>query len=269
MIFQFSSYRDYLKAHLKQLPKQGYGESKRMAEELSVSSTYMSQVFSGIKELSPEQTTVLSEYLGHSKLESEYFFYLVQKERAGTHKFKKFCEQKLSEIVEQSRKLSERVSYKKELTEEQKSIFYSNAVYSAVHLFTSTGKNGRTIDEIAERFELSRAKASEIIRFLAETGLCSEDSGRYSMGTQSTHVGTGSPHLLKHHANWRIRAIQASEDLDSKELMYTVNVSLSEKDFEVLREEMVEYIDKFLKRIYPSPAEEIACFNMDFFWIRK
>jgi len=51
--------------------------------------------------------------------------------------------------------------------------------------------------------------------------------------------------------------------------MYTVNVSLSKKDFDSLREEMVQFTEKFLKTVYLSPAEDIACFNIDFFWLRK
>jgi hypothetical protein len=161
------------------------------------------------------------------------------------------------------------VDFKAALSDEQKSIFYSSALYSSIHLFTSLTAAGFTTDEIAARFEISRAKTQEILRFLIEAGLVLEAGGRHKMGTQSTHVEAGSPHLLKHHANWRVRAIQASETLSENELMYTVNVSLSKKDFEALREEMVQNIKKFLEKIYASPSEEIACFNLDWFWIRK
>ena len=88
------------------------------------------------------------------------------------------------------------------------------------------------------------------------------------MGVQSTHVERGSPHLLKHHSNWRIKAIQASEKLSAQELMYSGQVSLSEKDFVILRTEMTKFIETFLKTVHESPAEEIACLNLDWFWIR-
>ena len=78
-----------------------------------------------------------------------------------------------------------------------------------------------------------------------------------------------SPHLLRHHSNWRIRAIQQSENLSAQELMYTAGVSLSKQDFNLLREEMVGFIKRFLSQVHASPAEEIACLNLDFFWIKK
>lgn len=49
--------------------------------------------------------------------------------------------------------------------------------------------------------------------------------------------------------------------------MYTVQVSLSREDFSQLRESMVRFIKEFLKTVHASPAEEIANFNLDFFWI--
>ena len=79
----------------------------------------------------------------------------------------------------------------------------------------------------------------------------------------------GSTHLIRHQTDWRIKSIQAGEDLSEKELMFTCPVSLSKKDFEKLREEIVQFIKKFLDTVHQSPAEEIACLNMDWFWIRK
>ena len=106
------------------------------------------------------------------------------------------------------------------------------------------------------------------MNFLVSSGLCIFVNGQYQMGTQSTHVGSDSPHLMKHHTNWRLQAIEAIENLDEQELMYTVQVSLSKKDFQKLREEMVQFIKQFLDTVYPSPAEEIANLNIDWFWIR-
>jgi uncharacterized protein (TIGR02147 family) len=269
VIFDFNEYRPFIKAYIANKPKRGFGEAKKMAEHLAVSSTFFSQVLSGLKQLSTEQANELSEYMGLSELESEYFFYLVSHDRAGTAKLKQFCKKKLNKLKESSLELSKRIEFKKTLSEEEKSIFYSDALYSAISLFTSTKEKGVTLEEIEKRFEIPRRKLTEMMRFFVQTGLCIESSGRYTMGTQSTHVANGSPHLIRHHTNWRLRALQAAENLDDKELMYTVNVSLSKKDFEKLREEMVQYIKSFLESVYPSPAEDIACFNLDWFWIRK
>lgn len=269
MIFEHSDYRNYLNNYLKSLPKQGHGEAKKIASYLRVTSTFVSQVLSGKKLLSPEQANLLAEYLGLSEVESEYFFYLVQKERAGTEKLKKFCISKLNAIKEKSLNLASRLEPKRVLTENEKAAFYSSPLYSAVHLFISTEKNGRSIDDITQRFDISRAKAQDFIRFFSNANLVEENGTRYLTTTQSTHLERNSPHLAKHHSNWRIKAIQQFDQLTEKELMYTANVSLSEKDFEVLREKMVVFIKSFLSTVHASPSEDIACLNLDWFWIKK
>ncbi len=269
MIFQFMDYHSYLKGYLRQLPKGGFGEATKIARHLGVSSTYVSQVLGGSKELSLEQAITLSAYLGLSEIESDYFFYLVHHERAGTQDLKKYCRNKLESLKKKSLKLVNRVEAKRSLSDQEKSVFYSSPLYSSIHVYCSTHKKGRTLDEIAKRFEITRAKSAEVMRFLTESGLCIESENYFQTGTQGTHLEFGSPHLLKHHTNWRLRAIQSAENLSEDELMYTVTVGLSEKDFIYLREEMTSFIKKFLDRIHPSPSEEIACFNMDWFRIRK
>lgn len=240
-----------------------------MANHLGVSSTYMSQVLSGSKTLTLEQALELGQYIGLSSIESEYFLIMIQTERAGTHRLKEHFSQKLEELKRKSLKLVNRVDAKRTLNDQEKSIFYSNALYSAIHIYCATYKKGRSVEEISQRFDLPRQRVTEILRFLTETNLCVEADGRFLTGTQSTHLEQGSPHLIKHYTNWRLRSLQAAESLREEELMYTMNIALSEKDFVLLREEMVQFIKSFLARALPSSSEEIACFNMDWFWIRK
>lgn len=268
-IFNFKETSAFLKNYIANLPKKGRGEASRIANHLRVSTTLVSQILSGSKTLTPEQTQDLISYLGLANLESDYLTFMVQKERAGSSDLKKYWDQKLNHLREQSLKLSNRVKADKELSDDERSTFYSSPVYSAVRLFTSTGSKGKTLNEICERFELIRAHATQILKFLVETNLCTEKDNHYFMGVQKTHLGKNSPHVLKHHSNWRTRATIYSETLTDEELMYTAPVSLSKKDFEHLREEMVEFIKKFLKTVHDSPAEEVACFNLDFFWVRK
>lgn len=269
MIFNFSEYRRFLADYIGKLPKKGYGEAKKIAEHLSVSSTYISQVFNGQKDLSLEQADVLADYLGLKNLERDYFIFLIEKERAGTKKLKAYWNERLEEIKKNSLTIARRINPNRVLTDEEKSIFYSSSLFSAVHLFSSTHKKGRTIEEVKDRFEISRPKAIQILNFLCEIDLCKTQDGFFQMTENHTHIGKGSPHLLKHHANWRIKAIQYSEELSDEELMYTANVSISKNDFQKLREEMIQFIKSFVTAAQASDAEEIATFHLDFMWIKK
>ncbi|OQW51940.1 MAG: hypothetical protein A4S09_09750 [Proteobacteria bacterium SG_bin7] len=210
----------------------------------------------------------MAEYLALSEIEADYFILLVHLERAGTIALKKYYRNKIEILREKSLKISNRIEVSKVLSNEERAVFYSSHIYIAIWLFTSIGKTGKTIDEIAEYFDLPRIRVLEVIRFLHETNLCVEQNGHYKMGTQSTHIEKGSPHLLHHYRNWRLLSIQKSETISDEELMYSAAVSLSKKDFEALREEMVSFIKKFLKTAHESPAEEVAYLNLDFLRVR-
>ena len=268
-ITNFKDIKGFLRHYISQLPKKGRGEISRMASFLGVSTTLVSQILKGQKTFTSEQGLTLIPYLGLQGVHADYLTFMIQFERAGTHELKKYWREKLDVLKEQSLKIANRVKSDRFFTDQEKSIFYSQTLYSSIRLFTSVGDRGKSLDEICERFELSRLKASEALKFLVETGLCLEKEGRYYLGSQKTHLEKGSPHLFRHQGNWRIKAIAQSESLTDEELMYTATISLSKKDFELLREEMVQFIKKFLDTIHASPAEEIACLNLDFFWIKK
>ncbi|HEX4923122.1 MAG TPA: TIGR02147 family protein [Bdellovibrionales bacterium] len=268
-LFTFENYRAYLRAYIRQLPNKGRGELTRIAQHLRVNTTLLSQVLSGGRDFSQEQAFALSEYLGHSEVEKDYFALLIQAERAGTKALRQHLEKKLRALRQEASKLAVRIEYQRKLTDSERSIFYSSWIYSAVHLFTSTAEKGVTLEEIAARFGQPRARAAEITSFLTQAGLCAETLGRYSMGTQSTFVEQGSPHLLRHHANWRVKAIQKSESISENEMMYTGQVSLSAKDFEVVREQLAELLKDVMRRVKESPAENVACLNLDWFWVEK
>jgi len=268
-IFEFKDLKSYLKSYLTGLPKKGRGEVTRLAQHLGVSTTLVSHVLSGTKSFTPEQVQKLISYLGLIGLEADYLNYLIQFERAGTVELKNFWKSKLEKLKEQSLKIANRLKTEKILTDEKRAIFYSSPLYMMLRLYTSVGDDGKTLSELAQRFELPMTKCSEIMNFLVECGLCNEKNGRYTMGAKTLHLEKSSPHLLRFQSDWRMRALSRAEDLSDSELLFTAPVSLSRKDFEYLREETIAFVKRFLETVHASPAEDVACLNIDFFWVRK
>ncbi len=268
-IFDYDSCGVFIKNYINDLPKKGRGEAKRMAELLNISSTLISQIISEDKFFTPEQIQKLAVDLNFTELESDYFYLLNQYERSGTTELKKYLKKKLSELKVKSLDLSKRVKTDQVLSENNKAIFFSSAVYSSIWLFTSVGSNGKSLTEIMERFEISRLKALSVLYFLLEVGLCIEKNEKYHMGKQSTHLEQGSPYLSRHYINWHLKALSQIDTLSADELMYSAPVSLAKKDFLILREELAAYINKFVKLAQKSEAEDIACLNIDWFWLKK
>lgn len=212
--------------------------------------------------------SVACDFLGLSTLEKDYFLELLRRERAGTVKLKKYHQEKIKELRKIALKLSERIDTERKLTEQEASIFYSSWMYSAVRLCCSIGE-GQTLDEISEKLQLARSQVLTAIEFLREAGFVKQNGARFEIGSQYTHLGKGSPYLNRHHTNWRVKALQKIDHITDEELMYTAPFSISEKDFGVLREQMVGVIQEFLKTVKASQGETVACLNLDLLKLTK
>jgi hypothetical protein len=193
---------------------------------------------------------------------------LLQMERAGSKKLKDHFQEVIEQIRKRALTVSDRVIRDRVLTEEENAVFYSNWTYSAIHLLSTLAKP-LTFEEISKRLNLPLGRTREILDFLIQIQMVFEKNGRFVSGAVVTHLEKKSPFLVKHHSNWRLKAIQAAETLSDEELMYSGNFSISKKDFDLLREVLIKTIQEFIAIVKPSPAEDIAQFNLDLFWIKN
>jgi uncharacterized protein (TIGR02147 family) len=267
--FLHPDYRSFLKEILEKRPRKGRGEMQKIAQHLRVHTTLISQIMSGLRDLTEEQAFELSHYLELTHTESEYFQLLVQIGRASTQNYKQFLKNKLIEMREQVQKVSKRFTKEEELSDHQKSIFYSSWIYSAIRLYCSTSELGHSLEDVMQYFQISRIKASEYLDFLVSCQLCESKNELFMMGKQRTYIDRGSIYFLKHHLNWRMKSIERSEVASPDEKLYTVTMSVSEKDFIKIKEEVSKLLNEILKISKTTEPEKLVCFNCDFFYIEK
>jgi uncharacterized protein (TIGR02147 family) len=266
-VYSFKEYKPFLRHHIGALPKKGHGELARIAAHLELNPAHISQIINGPKDFTLEQGHDLAAYLGLSALESDYFFLLLEKDRAGTHRLKKYFEAKMEKLKTEAQNVAKRFPKDHKMDEAAKSNFYSNWMYSAVRLITSMPQF-TSVDAIAKRMQLSRARTTEVLRFLVENGLCVEEKGRYKMGPQRTHLERESPHIGRHRSNWRIKALHQMDTLSETELMFTAPMTMSREDFAELKEELMKVIERLSPKIKDSKPESLFCLNIDLFEVR-
>ena len=265
-ILNYTDFNLFLQKEIEKNTQLKRGEKKRIAEYLNIHPTLLSQIFSGNRQFSDEQVFLLGECLGLSELESDYIFLLHQISSTQNKKFRERLNKKREALKKRSLNLSERVEKDKVLSDKEKSIFYSSWQYSAIRIFSSL-KGGKSKEEISDRFGIEKKQISEILEFLVQTGLCKTEKGRFFHCISRTHLEKTSPHLKQHHANWRIKAIQKMDNTFVEDLSFTAPLSLSTKDFEFLREEMIQLIKKVSDTVKETEPEDIFCFAIDFFKI--
>jgi uncharacterized protein (TIGR02147 family) len=266
VVFNCSTFHQFLVQGIENNTELKRGEKKIIAEYLKIHPTLLSQILSGSRVFTDEQVYLLGEYFGLTDLESDYIFILHQIANTQNKKFKEKLSKKKEEIKNKSTNLSERVSKEKVLSDEEKSVFYSSWLYSGIRLFTSL-EGGKTKEEIAERLNLDKKKTNEALDFLLKSGLCKLEEGKYYMHVSRTHVDKNSPYYKQHHTNWRIKSIQKLDRSEDGDMTFTGPLSVSQDDFDLLKEEMVKLIQRVSTVVKDSEAEDIYCLNLDFFKI--
>ncbi len=264
-IFESQTYKEFVEARIQNMPARGRGEFRKIASALRVHSTRVSQIFRGDLHLTLEQACDLARYLGLSELETECLLALVQRDRAGTPQLRQALEKQLQAIRQKSRELVHRVERSRILTEQEKSTFYSNWYYSGIRMASSVPEL-QSLDRLAKHFDLPRERVRKVLDFLVQTGLCVEEEGRVRMGPKLTHLESDSPLVSRHHANWRLKAMQRHEKLGAGELAYSAPMVLSQKDRAQVREMAALFIEKVLKLVKDSePNETLSCLCLDWF----
>lgn len=263
-IFEFSDYRAFLRGWIKARPKNGRGELRRMADALNVNPSLLSQALSGSKSLSLEMAAELAEYLSLTDKESDYFLTLVEFERAGSVKLRKHLKARIEAAQKEASRIAGRVHVDRELSNETKSIYYSSWVYTGIRNLVAV-KGFGDIAHLSARLQLPKAAVSRAVEFLLEHGLCRMEKGQLTYGPAWTHIPADSPLVVKHHHNWRLRALTKMDDPSEENLFFTGPMSLSAEAAESVRKLLPGWIEKVQKIAGPSTSETVRCLNIDWF----
>lgn len=261
-IFEFDDYKTWMKAKIHLKPQHGRGEISRIAECLNVHVTLVSQILRNDKDFTIEQAHTIAEYFGINDLETDYFMNLVQMNRAGTASLKEFFKRQQAELKAKSLHLKNRLNVDRNLTTEESARFYSSWLYSAIRVYCSIGE-GKTKEEIAIQFQLKNKELNDAIDFLISTGLLKLKDQGYVVGPQRTHAAFGTPFLKSHLSNWRTKTLESIHSLTPEELMYSSCLSISKKDFAILRERFAEAVKAVNETVQSTEPEEMVVFNLD------
>ena len=264
-IFEFTDYRSYLQHWLGASGERG--QLARLSEVSGVHKTTLSQVLKGDKDFSLEQAEKVGDFLGHNPSELEYFILLVNYARAGTKTLQQLFLKQIKKVQDDRKSLTNRVTKSRELSVEERSIYYSNWMYSAVRNTSAIpGLHSRMA--IADRLRIELKVCNQIVDFLLSTGLCVESNGEIKPGPAMTHLGASSPLVSRHHGNWRVKAMDRHPSIQPHELAYTAPMTLSAEDVGKIRDLLSDLVEKTDQIVTDSPSEKLYCMNLDWFEVR-
>jgi uncharacterized protein (TIGR02147 family) len=211
-----------------------------------------------------EHAEKINRTLHHSKEESHFFLLLVQLARAGTEPLRDYFREQMRAVLDRRLEVKNRLSNETKLSFEESSRYYSSWVYGAVRVATSIPAL-RTRDTIARRLQIEPEKLTEILDFLTACGLVDEKNGEYAISSKSMHLGNDSALIMKHHTNWRVRAIASFDREQLRDLHYSSVLSLSRKDAIAIKAILLDAVEKLDEKVAASPEETLYSFCMDFY----
>lgn len=264
-IYEFESYKDYVRKWISSQPKAGRGELSKMARFLGVHSTMMSHVFKRHAHLSEEQACELCEYLGLDHDETSFFLQLVQLEKAGSEKLKAVLRTEVKKQKEKWLTVSSQVKPDKELSDEKKAIFYSSWHYSAVRLLSNLPKSN-TLHSLKQQLGLPLNTLNKMLRFLTDAGIIEETDGKFRTLLSKIHVSSTSPFIWKHHQNWRVKAMERYQQISDDELFFTSPLTINSRDIAEVKKKILKLIQEVSQTVEKSDPDTLCCLNID--WVK-
>jgi uncharacterized protein (TIGR02147 family) len=266
-IYDFNEYKAYL---LYRTGPSGTrtGLRSAIAAATGCNTAYVSQVLNGSSDFSLEQAEKINHLLDHTEEETHFFLLLVQQDRAGTKYLKKYFENQIIKFKEQRLNIQKRLGVKKTLSSNDQAIYYSNWQYGAVHVALSVPELRRA-ENLATYFDLPVSRIKKILDFLVSVGLAKENQKGFEIGESHIHLAKESENILRHHANWRLKAIELLDRELENDIHYASVFTISKKDAFRLKDMIIENLKVMNKDIEKSKEEEVYCFTTDFFRLGK
>lgn len=263
-VFDFQTYKAFINAWILQQPSGGHGMKSVIAQRTDCNPAYVTQVLKGNADFSLEQIEKLKDLLGLGPHDFDFLLLLVEKDRAGTLSLKKYFSDKIAKALDERKQLKNRLKKEVPLTQEVQLKYFSTWVYAAVHmaLTVPTLQDARAI---ARKLKLEEPVVNEAIQFLLQSRIITQNKAGYQMGEVRFHLPHDSELIFKHHTNWRLQALKALDQKKEANLHYSSVVSISEKDFQEIRENLLKAIESAKAKIKESPEESVVSFCLDFF----
>jgi uncharacterized protein (TIGR02147 family) len=263
-IWGFTSYVEFLKARLT--GRENRGRLSRAGESLKVQRSYLSRVLAGELHITPDHAYGLTEFLGLTDDERDYFLTLVEQERASSASYREFQKRRANELRLRYESIDERTQRKALVQMERDVEYFSAWHWSAIHFLTSVPQN-QSASSISDRLSLSPSIVAEVLNGLERRGYVKRSSDRWIYHSGEFHTPKEDPLTVIHHQNWRSRAVLDAQMNRDDSLHFTAIQTMSRADFARIRRLMLNFISESSRIAGPSEPEDAIALTCDLFRI--
>lgn len=265
-IFEFQSYKEYLRQKIESEPNKGRGVRSKLAYFLKTQPTFISQVLEGEAHFNLEHGEKISRYFSHTEEEAHFLFLLIGHARSGTVELREYYQKQMRSEITKRLAIKNRLEAEEQpLSLAEQMQYYSSWHYGAFRVAT-TIPTLQSREALAQYFHLPSARVNEVIEFLLSRGLLNENTNKRLITTKNhVHLGHDSGLIAKFHSNWRLRSLSALESVRSTDIHFSSALTMSEEDQRKLQSIIVDFIADLQKRVRDSKEERLVSFCLDYF----
>jgi len=267
-LYNYLNYKNFIKDQIKSSPTKGRGEYGRMAKAMQISSTLVSQIFNGDRELSLEQAFLISDYLNLSFDEREYFELLVLKERSGLKKQKDAYLEKIRTIQEKNKSFKKFVKPKNlELSKDDELVYYTEWIHASIRLLSEL-KEFQSLEALSKKLKVDLDVVRRSAEFLNRVGLVEYKNGLVTGLKNNLHQEKDSSLTLLRQQTWRMKALENFQRKDKNDYFFNALMTIEEKQFDKIKEILAEAVGQIGEQMgeVKSP-KKMLCLNIDFFGV--
>lgn len=265
-VFTFRDYRLYIREDIA-AHSGARGYQKKLAEAAQCRPSYLSQVLNSHVQLTMDQAALLCAFWEFNDDRTEFFLALVQLERSSSKALQDLLHKKINTLQKKHKQVSNRVTPVERVTaRDDRVAYYSNWIFPAVHVLASV-RDFQTVDAMVQRLSVPKPVLHTVLDDLKRMGFVREENGQFRSIVQDIHVNRDSPLNISNHFQWRHRSLAKITEGDSRNIHYMSIYAMSRSDIELLREMLLDFIEKTRKLVAPSPEEDVVCFLADLFYV--
>ncbi|MBI4041625.1 MAG: TIGR02147 family protein [Deltaproteobacteria bacterium] len=266
-ILNYKDYREFLRTWIETYPAGRKGLKKALALACACQPAYLTRILKKDAHLSLEQAYACGPFLKLSSDEVDFFILLIQFDRAATAPLKRFFLEKMNRMLTDQLTLEKKLQSKKHIRLSEQEQYYRSWYVAVIHVMV-TIPQFRTADALAHYLNLPLREIQSVLDFLQSCRLIEKKDHQYLPKKVRLHLGSSSPLIQRNHMNWRIKTLEALQNLrasEDKTLHYSSVFTASEQDLLNLKQMIVDLLQRTEKTIDVSPAHLVHCLHIDFF----
>jgi Domain of unknown function (DUF4423) len=122
---------------------------------------------------------------------------------------------------------------------------------------------------LAQYLQIPIEKIEVILEFLLKHHLIKKENDRFEVTQNWVRLDRLSPHIIKHHTNWRLQAIRNLENASETDLHYSGVYSIDASAASQIKNHFLDFIKSELKIVENAPEKDLYVLSTDLFSLCK